>query len=301
MTVCVAAIFGATGVLGACDRMLTAGDIQFEPEIPKIRMMSSSAAIMIAGDANFQTEIITATLAEVTSRIRANPNEWLPIREVAQIYGDKCDEASGRLAERRILKPLGLTRLEFIGHQRTMSPEVVANLTQELINYSAPAIEAIVSGVDNDGPHIYVVTNRSLECFDSVGFAAIGSGSNHSNSQMMAFNHTFHHDFGDTLMNVLFAKKRAEIAPGVGKSTDMYFVPGLGQLDMVKVSLVEELEKRYENERIRQQELANTSRQEVNDFVRSVLEGSTPRDQGELPTPSDPDNSGEEPTISVDL
>ena len=37
--------------------MITAGDIQFEPPVSKIQFVSSSIALMAAGDSAFHTEI----------------------------------------------------------------------------------------------------------------------------------------------------------------------------------------------------------------------------------------------------
>jgi hypothetical protein len=45
-------------VVGASDRMITAGDVQFEPQQTKIAQLTSSLALMVAGDTDLQTEII---------------------------------------------------------------------------------------------------------------------------------------------------------------------------------------------------------------------------------------------------
>lgn len=60
MTVCVAAISqSSTGtglmITGASDRMLTAGDIEFEPEQSKIQPLTNSIALMLAGDSAHTT------------------------------------------------------------------------------------------------------------------------------------------------------------------------------------------------------------------------------------------------------
>src|SRR5271168_731331 len=74
VTVCIAAIYEDAGVFSASDRMITAGDVQFEPPVEKVRYLTSSCLVMFAGDAAMQTEIIQATREVIRRRIRQNPD-----------------------------------------------------------------------------------------------------------------------------------------------------------------------------------------------------------------------------------
>jgi hypothetical protein len=63
LTVCIAAICEGGIVLGACDKMMTAGDVEFEPQAPTGRSMkvfpiTNSIAVMTAGDSGLQSEIV---------------------------------------------------------------------------------------------------------------------------------------------------------------------------------------------------------------------------------------------------
>jgi hypothetical protein len=69
VTVCIAARSENT-IVGASDRMLTAGDIQFEPSAgTKIFGLSQSLFMMTAGDSAVQAEITQMVHAEVGGRI----------------------------------------------------------------------------------------------------------------------------------------------------------------------------------------------------------------------------------------
>lgn len=135
MTVCVAAIFEQTGILGACDRMITAGDVQFEPALPKIRYLTTSCVAMIAGDANLQADIFQGVKSEVDLQIDLEPNRWLSIREIADMYKRSCDDAIGKMAERRLLSPFGMTRADFLSRQNELSAEFVKDIAHELLNF----------------------------------------------------------------------------------------------------------------------------------------------------------------------
>src|SRR6185437_12932896 len=86
VTVCVAAISDSSTIIGASDRMITAGDVEFEPPQAKIYPLTSSIAAMIAGDASLQIELLYAVNEKVRLAIEANPRTWLSVKEVADWY-----------------------------------------------------------------------------------------------------------------------------------------------------------------------------------------------------------------------
>jgi 20S proteasome alpha/beta subunit len=296
VTVCIAAIYENSGVFSASDRMITAGDVQFEPPVEKVRYFTSSCLVMFAGDAALQAQIIQATQAAVSERLAAlTTPRWLTIEEMAGIYKDQMSAAIFSRAARRILVPLGLTVESWLNNQRNLSPELVRDVSRELLNYDGPSMDGIVCGIDSSGPHIYTVDNNSVNCRDHVGFAAIGAGYWHANSQMMNFRHGPRASLADTLLSVFFAKKQAEIAPGVGEATDMYIATSLGSSNTLRDNVAEELENRYAEEKRRQKRVATTSRQKINVFVQGILNAPPAQTQAELPAPTEPVPPAPEP------
>src|SRR5438876_5078171 len=86
MTVCVAAMCEQHQIIGASDRMLTAGDIQFEPQQQKIIPVTNSIVLMIAGDSALQSEIIQRVQSDIRVSLTEHPDDWLNVRNVADIY-----------------------------------------------------------------------------------------------------------------------------------------------------------------------------------------------------------------------
>lgn len=283
MTVCVAAIFQGSGIIGASDRMLTAGDIEFEPAVPKRLFLSSSCIALFAGDAYSQAEILQSVREEVSKRIAEAPDQWLRIRDIAAIYARERARIVRELAEMRVLIPFGLSMADYLARQNEFSSDFVRDIANELVNFESPEVEAIITGVDELGPHIFTVDEAGVKCCDSVGFASIGAGAWHANSQMMTYSHTHSHSLADTLLNVFFAKKRAEVAPGVGEETDMFVILGLGQADTLNMNVQHELEKRHEEHTRRQQKVADTARKKIGTFVQNIIDGSPQREQPSLP------------------
>ncbi len=295
MTICVAAICKGVPpndtipmVVGAADRMLTAGDIEFEPEQPKIVPLTTSIFALLAGDSALQTEIMQNVYGVVNGRATAQPANWWKVSEVADLYSSFYDKARSKRAEKAILTPLRLTHETFLEKQRMLSPESAHELTAQLQNFELQAsVAAIFCGVDSSGAHIYVVRDSHVECRDVVGFAAIGAGDWHSNSQFMFANHTRGRSFAETLVLIYSAKKRAEVAPGVGEATDMFTVgPFLGHnVYPVGDHVLATLKAIYEATKTQIRQSEQKANQVATDFVAEIL-NAAPQTQAATPSAS---------------
>ncbi len=209
MTVCVAARCTGDIVLGASDRMLTAGDVQFEPDTAKMHPLTASIACMTAGDSSFQIEILREVKNVIDERVRREPDNWWLVRDVAYLYARVRNEIRRKRAEQTILLPLGLAHESFIARQKGMSDEFISKITKELINFDVPDVETIFAGVDTYGSHIYTVENDKVRCHDSVGFAAIGIGYWHANSQFMLAGHNYEAPMPVTFPRLLHQGQRS--------------------------------------------------------------------------------------------
>jgi hypothetical protein len=106
-----------------------------------------------------------------------------------------------------------------------MNSSIVNSLSENILNYAVKA-EAIVVGCDIDNScHIYSIDNRGIVlCHDDIGFASIGIGSVHSVPFLMQHGYWNGWGYYESLLMTYAAKKQAEVAPGVGKATDMALI-----------------------------------------------------------------------------
>jgi 20S proteasome alpha/beta subunit len=288
LTVCVAAIFGSSGILGASDRMLTAGDVQFEPQQPKIRPITSSIVVMIAGHSPMQEEILQTVARDVATKIDSEPTKWLDVADVAEFYRVRCNDARNKRSENSLLAPLGLNLSTFITQQAFMNTELISKLATELINFRPPDVEAIIAGVDGTGPHIYVARNSDITCQDGVGFAAIGAGYWHANSQLMFAGHTRNRPLPESLLLVYKAKRRAEVAPGVGRDgTDMFFIPSVGKYDTIGDHVLKELDNIYRDVQREENTVTKQSIERVNEYVEALPATTTTVEEQQTAVPKD--------------
>lgn len=263
LTVCIAAICGGT-IFGASDRMMTSGDVEFEPELDsilkpeipgplfnlntKIIPLTTSVAVMTAGDSGLQSELVTLLARWVKSQLEVDINKWLSVSETAEAYLDIYDKVKLQHAKHSIFPKYGLSGAAFATQQKQLSESLITRVIAEMEEFDGTfsakyGIETIITGVDNDSgfpaPHIYSITksagNDLKACCDSLGFAAIGSGARHAESQFMLAGHSRHSYSPETLLLTYLAKKRSEVAPGVGKGTNMFTIgPALGGFTMLE-------------------------------------------------------------------
>jgi hypothetical protein len=104
VTVCVAAMCATNILIGASDRMLTAGDVEFEPETAKIYSVTNSAVVMIAGEASLQSDILQRLYMFAADRIKERPQEWVPIVDLAGEYQKIYQDIKSQKAETRVCK-----------------------------------------------------------------------------------------------------------------------------------------------------------------------------------------------------
>ncbi|MBI3635186.1 MAG: hypothetical protein HY216_03065 [Candidatus Rokubacteria bacterium] len=188
MTVCIAAIClwnNQPLIIGASDRMLTVGDIEFEPPQTKVFPLAQHVVAMIAGDSAAMLDVARAAWTELQVSPRAD------VGAVANLCAQKFSELRRRRAEEEILAPIGLDIPTFLLRQREMSPTEASTLRRQLRKHSLNS-RLIIGGVTAREAHIYEVGHPGrATCNDIVGFATSGYGSWHAESQFMFAKYTY--------------------------------------------------------------------------------------------------------------
>jgi hypothetical protein len=117
-----------------------------------------------------------------------------------------------------------LSTSEFVDRMAEFPPDFVADMQHKAAMY-AVEVEAIIAGIDTNGPHLFTVTDKGeLLCGDAVAFACIGSGASHADSQFMNARYQRQVPWQVAITLTCIAKKRSEVAPTVGPTTDFFFI-----------------------------------------------------------------------------
>lgn len=254
MTVCIATLCNqAKDVVVASDRMVTATypPVEFEHRIPKLEIICPSCIVLTAGDALAHADLCRNARERISSLSR--PKTAVITEEIRKGY------VAQRLKkiEERFLASRGWALKDFYEmHVRTMPPDLVITIDNQIASYEY-GLDIVIAGVDPDEAHIYGIRHPvEVDCYDSIGYHAIGIGAMHAVSSLIANGCLSTTDIKMAIYFTYEAKKNAESAPGVGQDIDMAIIREKGY-EAIKPEQISLLEEIYDSRRIRQTEEFN--------------------------------------------
>jgi 20S proteasome alpha/beta subunit len=270
MTVCIGAICGkGKGVVLASDRMVTGSmpPIEFEHTEDKAYLINDRCLTLSAGDALKPIELLPQ-VARAMSRT-SNPTIEEIVEKTKIIY----QALRADRAEENFLRPRGITIEAFYSKGIAIFPPSLFEYIDHqfvLFNYG---LQLIIAGFDGKS-HLYNISNPGVsECLDTIGFHAIGVGALHALQVFIASRYTINCDLNEALNIVFAAKKKAEVAPGVGEQTDMYYIDE-GGLIKIEDNILEELKRIYgEVTRPMSEEIKQKS-ELLNGYIEKIKEES---------------------------
>lgn len=249
MTVCIATLCNqGKDVVVLSDRMITATypPVEFEHGIPKLEEICPSCIVLTSGDALAHADLCRVVRGRISGISR--PKTTVITEEIRKGY------VAQRLKkiEERFLASRGWTLKDFYEtHVRAMPPDLVVTIDNQIASYDY-GLQIIIAGADPDEAHIYGIRHPGeVDCYDSLGYHAIGIGSMHAISSLIANGCLPTANIKMAVYLTYEAKKNAESAPGVGQDTDMAIVRE-GSYQIIDSDQISLLEKIYDSRRIRQ-------------------------------------------------
>lgn len=243
MTICIAALCDqGRSIVVASDRMLSAPflTIEFDHPDAKINHINHRCIALSAGDALSVTDVLSD--ASGVSNQLQNPTVQFLTNEVrkrfSQIRQNHLDE--------RLFQPRGLQFSEYYkGGLIQHVPSELAMVLDNQVQGFELGVSLIIAGVDSSGGHIFSIVDPGIsQCFDRVGYHAIGIGHRHAILNLVGLQQNKNTDVKNTICNVFFAKKYAEIAPGVGQSTDLRILHMRGSTS-ITVEVLDKLQEMF--------------------------------------------------------
>lgn len=241
MTICIATICNSSKkAIVASDRMMTAGDltVAFEHDIPKITKLSENCVALTAGPALVHTDLFR----NVKKKIHAGATP--PISEILDHVKEEYLSIRNSQIEERYFRVRGFSIDWFKKNQRMLSAEIALRLDRILETHEF-GLHILIVGVD-ESAHIYCVYPPCCsECFDGLGYCSIGTGERHADSTFIAYRYTPSVPVNIALYITYEAKKKSEIAVGVGEHTDMAIISENGT-QFIKKETLEKLEEIFQ-------------------------------------------------------
>jgi hypothetical protein len=239
-------------IVTASDRMYSDEGlgIEYEGSRSKVLHLDNHRIILVSGDLSINSRALTAIVAWRQENTDADTTQ------IANAYGQIIAALSFEKAAKIVLNPLGiftdkLSSDEF-GLKKYGLPDALAINLAEQLQAASLDIEAIIAGVDADrSAALYRIDGKGcVWLHNDIGFVSIGNGGIHSSAYFMQMPYDHNVMFAGSMISTFFAKKRSEVAPGVGTTTDMLFINAFGTT-LVNTEEMTLLEKAYHDEKRR--------------------------------------------------
>ena len=289
MTICVACLCEGPTIFGAADRMLTVGGVtQLAGPDPKIRNITACITALIAGDIDIQREILGTLEREIAAGEATKPrSEWL-VQEIVDLYVKHYTAIAVRQTEQDVLAPFGLTMRKYLRRQQSLAIDFVMDVAGRIRQHDAPDASVLIVGRDRTGHHLFVVNDGVATCRDASGYAAIGIGARHAVAQFTQWRHGPLNPVSDSLFLTYLAKKRAEVAPGVGPETDLVIIADRDATPLVPEA-VEACKTRFLAFQRAEQRATTTAQRAMREWLAAFNQRNPPKTTPPLaPTPPAP-------------
>jgi 20S proteasome alpha/beta subunit len=244
MTICLALVCeSGKSLVAVADRMVSVESLslEFEQGARKIEQIGEGFAALTAGDALAHTDLLDDAREKVSGLHQPS------VREVAGAVEECFARHRQNLAEKLVLRRIGLDYQSFLEQQQTLSDVLVMGLSTE---YRAVelGVELLVGGVDLSGAHLYGISDPGIaECYDSIGYAAIGSGLPHAEGFLTEADYSPQISLNRGIWLAYVAKKRSERAPGVGsRFTDILTIDTAGRISFLNSVVLGKLDSVYQ-------------------------------------------------------
>lgn len=302
MTVALAALCGYPDdvyIVAAEDHMVTYGDVEFEQPQPKMWQLHTHCVAMLYGSGTGQSRIALDTSLEIADR------GVTTIDVMAETYARVMRDYIRKKTETEVLAPFGLTILDLTHRPSPVDPSLGSELGERLRRrYHEMANElggAIVIGVDPVA-YIFRVARGQSTLMNSAGFVAAGSGQWHAESQFMFAGYTRWWPFANALSLLYAAKKRAEVAPGVGPETDIVLMttrpPNMFHIRHTD-TMVQGLDEIYKETRAKQDAEFESQHDRVKAFLDQILKPSPSPSPSPAPDATPVSHSDAQTTVTA--
>jgi len=224
------------------DRMITTQDLSlaFEHESPKIDKITDNCVAMTAGSALVHEPIFK----EVRSKFKERPKS--SIYEIAKVMKSEYQNLRTEMMNDEIFRRRGISIEYFYRNQGILHDATVMELNRRMDEFDLD-LHIVLVGVDNEGAHIICIYDPgTIMPFDALGFCCVGTGRRHADTTFAYRRYTPIFSLKKALYIAYEAKKRSEMAGGVGQMTDIAVIDENG-VRMLSEKNIKELDELYQN------------------------------------------------------
>ena len=227
-------------ILLLSDRLVSRAGLAFERET-KGQKIATNAMVLSAGTVH-EPELIAQAKNDLSGISKP------PILKIAKKLTEKYQEIRLCRISDEVLKAKGFNSIEsYYDKQKILHDSVVFDINREIEKYDL-GVHILLGGVDRRA-HLYYIQNPgTYSSFDDIGFFCPGMGKEQAESTFVWYEFASSLSVNEALYIAFEAKKKAETAGDVGKTTDAWLVDKGGTYE-IRRQTIEKLEEIY---RVRQ-------------------------------------------------
>jgi len=240
MTVCIAAKSdNSESLILAADQMATMPHLAAENEgSHKILEVADNIYLLSAGN-EFNAR-------KIYDKAIANKANIKTVEDALQAVYRGYHEVKLSEAEDTFLRPRGFAGIQdYLTRHNSLNNNVVALVDQNLMNQKFFRETYILAGINPDGEAKIYLIQPPGKYGEVSDFIAIGSGQSHASNSLYARGYDVKQQSEESVYLVFEAKKRSEIAPGVGVKTDMLLLKHKQKTKMYTEKELTELNELY--------------------------------------------------------
>lgn len=229
MTVGIASICeeNQTGkVVLAADRMITTGRnprIEYEHTKSKIQTINDDDVVAAMAIASGTVTLIE----EFFHRLNDKIDEPTTVRDIARTGREVYTKLGKDTVQHERLDKLGIELDDLANNQDQFDQNVLSSLLGDVNDAQqefASQLEVLIGGVDGMGCHLFSIQAFDMNPHNTIGYHAIGSGTQPARSVFIRNEHETSCDLTTAVINTIEAKHRSEEARGVGTEMDLAIV-----------------------------------------------------------------------------
>jgi hypothetical protein len=225
-------------VITVSDRMVSTGDMTLSYDRPRFKgvKISDNAVIMTAGTVH-EPELLRVVCGKAGRMDKIQDI----VEEVVEVY----HQIREKYIINEVLRSIGIKSFsEWHDLQKKLHDGIVMRIDREITEYDL-GLHLLLAGFDGEGHLIRVGNPGTFSSYDNLSYCCVGIGNRHADTIFAYHKYSRSFSRNEAIYISFEAKKRAELAGGVGESTDILIIDKNGIVSLDNKT-IEELKAIYD-------------------------------------------------------
>lgn len=212
----------------AADRMITTGQnprIEYEHIRSKIQSVHDNDVVSCMAVASGTVSFIEGFFDRLDDEL--SDSDPATVGQIAETARDQYATLGRKTVDNQVLSQFDLTISEITSGDPPFESEILSSILSDVADAQdrfSQQLEVVIGGIDGLGAHIYSIQNFDLDPQNTIGYHAVGSGTQPARSAFIRNEYDPRWGIDQGIINTIEAKRQSEEARGVGSEMDIAVV-----------------------------------------------------------------------------